>query len=623
MLKNENIICISSIDWDFIWQGHQQIMSTLAENGNRVLFIENTGVRFPRIRDIKRIKSRLRNWFSGIKGIRKIKDNLYVYSPLILPFPYWRLAVKFNSYYLFSILEKWTRAVNFTNPIIWTFLPTPLSLKLIDNLTHKLLVYYCVDRLAASSPSAKKIKGSEVKLLNNSDLVFVTSHELYNYCSTHNQNTHIFPFGVDYDKFERARLSHEARPEEIRNIKPPIVGYVGGIHKWMDLDMVRKMVLGRPGYSFVFVGPAQTNLCALSGLKNIYFLGKQAHDKLPSFIKSFDICMIPYLITDYTNNVYPTKLNEYLAMGKPVVSTPLPEIISFNKANDGIISIGTSHEEFIKIIDKAVSVSNAGAEQERIRIAKKNSWDNRISEMSALMEGAIYKKEGIILDWYANFGRLFKRVKGKTFKLALLAGCLYLLLFYSPLVWFLARPLKIVQSPKKADAIVVFAGGVGESGRAGQGYEERVQQAVNLYKKGYAGKIIFSSRYAYFFEEVFMMKVLAVSLKVPEGDIILEDKATSTYQNVKFTKEILGKEKMNGILLVSSPYHMRRALLVFNKIAKDIEVTCTPVPNSLFYAHPQRDSYGRKNWERINFKQIKGIIHEYLGIIYYLWKGWI
>ena len=92
VLKGQDIVCISSIDWDFIWQGHQQIMSTLAANGNRVLFVENTGVRRPNFEDIPRLRKRIRNWWRGTKGFRQEQDNLFVYSPLILPLPYSRIA---------------------------------------------------------------------------------------------------------------------------------------------------------------------------------------------------------------------------------------------------------------------------------------------------------------------------------------------------------------------------------------------------------------------------------------------------------------------------------------------------------------------------------------------------
>src|SRR3989338_3131187 len=123
MLKNENIICISSIDWDFIWQGHQEIMSTLAKDGNRVLFIENTGVRPLGIKDISRIKSRIKNWFKGFKGIRKEMGNLHIFSPIVLPFPYARIARWINRHFIMSILCKWMKALDFSDPIVWTFLP--------------------------------------------------------------------------------------------------------------------------------------------------------------------------------------------------------------------------------------------------------------------------------------------------------------------------------------------------------------------------------------------------------------------------------------------------------------------------------------------------------------------
>jgi len=92
MLNGQDILCLSSIDWDFIWQGHQQIMSTLAREGNRVLFIENTGVRAPGLRDLSRLRHRLQNWRRSTRGFRKERENLFLYSPLILPFPYFRLA---------------------------------------------------------------------------------------------------------------------------------------------------------------------------------------------------------------------------------------------------------------------------------------------------------------------------------------------------------------------------------------------------------------------------------------------------------------------------------------------------------------------------------------------------
>ena len=131
MNKTADILCISSIDWDFIWQGHQEIMSTLAAEGHRVLFVENTGVRAPRVRDLPRVRQRIRNWWRGTKGFREERPNLFVYSPLLLPLPYSRLARWINRFLLLRALRRWMRATGFYRPIVWTFLPTPLALDLI------------------------------------------------------------------------------------------------------------------------------------------------------------------------------------------------------------------------------------------------------------------------------------------------------------------------------------------------------------------------------------------------------------------------------------------------------------------------------------------------------------
>src|SRR6266404_4463458 len=108
MTRGKNILCISSIDWDFNWQGHQEVMSTLAAQGNRVLYVENTGVRAARLSDLPRLRSRLRNWWKSTKGFHQERPNLYVYSPLVLPFPHSRLARWVNRTLLVRNLRQWS-----------------------------------------------------------------------------------------------------------------------------------------------------------------------------------------------------------------------------------------------------------------------------------------------------------------------------------------------------------------------------------------------------------------------------------------------------------------------------------------------------------------------------------
>lgn len=615
MLKNENIICISSIDWDFIWQGHQEIMSTFAKNGNKVLFIENTGVRVPGIRDISRIRNRIKNWLKGIKGIRQEMENLYVFSPLVLPFPYSKIARWFNRRLVLTILEKWMKIMDFSDPIIWTFLPTPLSIEISENLVmKKLLIYYCIDNFSVSSASAKKVRRSEDNLLKKADLVFVTSNALYERCTKYNNNVYNFPFAVNFEDFEKVRLGDNKAPQELRDIKRPIIGYVGGIHKWVDQGIIKRLAEENPNYSFVFVGPVQTSINLLSNLKNVYFLGKKDHSLVALYIKNFDVGTIPYLITDYTRNVYPTKLNEYLSLGKPVISTSIPEIEKFNEKHKEVSYVASDVASFRDCITKALNEKGEHLVNRRIDIAEKNSWSNRLKEMCALIGKEINKKK---LDreakWKERLVGFYKVARKRFLRIATLSIFIYLLLFKTAFLWFLAKPLKISDAPQKADAIVVFGGGVGESGSPGKSTIERARYAVMLYEKGFADKVVFSSGYTYTYNDAENMKLFAISMGMPGRDIILEQKANSTYENVIYSKRILDEKGFDSILLISSPYNMRRAWFVFNKWAKGIKVFYAPVEKCQFYDK----SMG------VRMGQIRGIMHEYMGIAYYLFKGYI
>jgi len=190
---------------------------------------------------------------------------------------------------------------------------------------------------------------------------------------------------------------------------------------------------------------------------------------------------------------------------------------------------------------------------------------------------------------------------------------LSIVLFKTPFIWFLAGPLKISDSLQRADAIVVFGGGVGETGSPGKSTIERARYAADLYRDGYADKIIFSSGYTYTANDAENMRLIALSMGINDTDIILEEEANSTYENVIFTKRILDKGQWKSILLISSPYNMRRAFFVFDKWAKGIKVFYAPVKKCQFY-----DRSGG-----VRPAQIRAIGHEYLGIIYYMAKGYI
>ncbi|MDP1571643.1 MAG: ElyC/SanA/YdcF family protein [Vicinamibacterales bacterium] len=613
-MRRPDIVCISSIDWDFIWQGHQEIMSRLAAEGHRVLFVENTGVRPPRLSDLPRLRHRLTNWRRGTKGFREERPNLFVQSPLVLPLPYSRVARWVNRMVMVRGLNRWMRAIGFSRPIVWTFLPTPLAREVIAALDPALTVYYCIDDLASSSPEARRIAASERQLFRDADLVFVTSEKLRARAAEDSERVHLFPFGVNLAAFEQVRTEDAPIPEDLAALPRPVAGYVGGLHQWVDQDLLAAVAERLPDVSFALVGPAQVDVSRLARLPNVHLLGQRAHAEVPRYVKGFDVGLVPYRITEYTANVYPTKLNEYLVMGTPVVATDLAEIRRFNAEHGDVVSIGTTPDEYAAAIRRAIAGAPAAEVARRIEVAESNSWERRLDAMRTLIDEALTVREASRPDWEGRLRRLYSGARRRTVEglAALLVA--YLLVFHTPLVWWLASPLTVTAPPQPADAIVVFAGGVGESGRAGGGFQERVTQAVELYKAGYAPRVVFSSGFVFTMREAEVMRAVAEANGVPRDAIVLEERAANTYENVAFTQDILEARGWRRILLVSSPYHMRRALLTWRHVAPGTEVVPAPVPESQFYA---RDGWG------ISLEQIRGLIHEYAAIPYYWWRGWL
>jgi uncharacterized SAM-binding protein YcdF (DUF218 family)/glycosyltransferase involved in cell wall biosynthesis len=608
-----DILCISSIDWDFIWQGHQEIMATFAAAGHRVLFLENTGVRALRFRDLPRLRRRLRNWSKGPGGFREERPNLFVYSPIVLPGPYSRIATRINRFLLMRSIRRWMRATGFSRPIVWTFLPTPLAHQLVDDIDPRLTIYYCIDDLASSSPEARRIVASEEAMFRRADLVFVTSEKLQRRAQSYSSRVHLFPFGVKYESFEAVRESPRRAPADIAALKRPIVGYVGGLHQWIDQDLVADTAARLPDASFAFVGPEQCDLSRLDAAPNVVRLGAKPHADLPHYVREFDVGIVPYRLSEYTANVYPTKLNEYLAMGIPVVASDLAEIRHFNVEHGGIVSVAKTAEEFASAIVHALDGGVADAAARRVAVARSNSWSSRIGRMSALIADAAAARASRDDRWEERLRRAYRRARGQT--LAIVGGLAiaYLLVFQTPLVWTLASPLKLSDPPQQADCIVVFAGGVGESGKAGGGYQERVKEATDLYRQGYASHMIFSSGFVFAFPEAEVMRTLAIDNGVPASAIELETHAANTHENVVFSQRLLEAHGWRRILLVSSPYHMRRALLTWHKAAPATTVVPTPALASQFYLHERGAS----------LEQIRGLAQEYAAIVVYWWRGWI
>jgi len=413
LISGQDIICISSIEWDFLWQGHQEITKRLADAGNRVLYIENTGVRAPGIKDASRVWARLRRWMRSLSsgGVREVASNIYVCSPLILP-PFgssWRRQL--NRKILLPVIRRAARRLGMRGDVIWTYLPTDTALDLINSLRvpHSVVVYYCVDNFAQLTPHVSQLKQSEQAVLESSDVVFATHTALGANCQQWSRNVHVFPFGVDLKAFPleeknarrssskgsalndaRERLSESVLLELAR----PVIGYVGGLHRHIDFHMLVEMARARPLWSWVFVGAIQTELTELAALSNVHLLGQKRHEELVRYIREFDVCIVPYAESLYTATVVPTKINEYLAVGKPVVSTRLPSVYEFNRQHNVLLTASPQAGEFLQCIEEALrSPEDEATIKRRREIAAQGDWGATLARMSDMIETEMQAKK--------------------------------------------------------------------------------------------------------------------------------------------------------------------------------------------------------------------------------------
>ena len=186
MLTEQNVIIFSSIDWTTHWQLHHQLTTSLVSSGNRVLFVENTGIRSVNVSDIGRIGERISNWRKSLHGFYSIGDdnNLTIFSPILLPFPYSKVSLFFNKRIFNLSISRWLKASGFTNSIVISFLPTPLIQSAIKNINPELTIYYCANNMAESSLSARKVRPYEDHFFATVDVVFTAAYVIQEYAQS-------------------------------------------------------------------------------------------------------------------------------------------------------------------------------------------------------------------------------------------------------------------------------------------------------------------------------------------------------------------------------------------------------------------------------------------------------
>ena len=388
MLRGASIVCLSSIDWNFNQQNPQEVSHAFADSGNRVLFIENTGVRTATLRDMPRLWSRFLHWWRARGGAKRIANGIEVLSPLLLPFPYSRKAVSINSRVLLRSIRSWLSQAD--GPVIViTFLPTPLARELIAELDPALVVYYCIDRLAESSCGARRLVHSERKLFAEADLVLVTSKLLYQMAAEVSSNVNVVASGVRVKEFQRARQSRAQTHPAFAGLSRPIMGYVGSIRGSTDIALLTNAAKRAPDLQFVLAGPRFIDVGPLGSQPNVRLIDPIPHADVMNYMVRFDVGLLPYSINKFTAGIMPVKLKEYLAAGLPVVSTPLPEVCHFADQHCGLVRIANGADEFEASLRAALADNSPEVVDRRISVAREYDWSDQMARMMELLEESL------------------------------------------------------------------------------------------------------------------------------------------------------------------------------------------------------------------------------------------
>jgi glycosyltransferase involved in cell wall biosynthesis len=389
MLRGATIVLLSSIDWAFNRQNPQEVASAFAEADNRVLFVENTGIRRPTWRDRARLWARIVNWYQSDGGVARTPAGVDICSPVIIPLPYSRTASRINAAVLLRTIRRWIGPATDDRLVLVTFLPTPLARAVVRGLSPAVTVYYVIDRLAESSSGAEWLCAHEDALLARADLVFATSHDLLEHVSRVTSHGSLLVSGVRFGQFQRMRERGALPHPRMHGLPRPIVGFVGSVRNELDLKLVARVARSAPDLTFFMVGPITANVDDLAGVPNVHLAGAVPHEEVVQYLFGFDVGIIPYVRNSYTAHIMPFKLKEYLAAGLPVVSTSLPEIQRFVSQHGSVIAIADDAETFLAALRSAIANDHPADRMRRIDLSKQYDWGELITIMSHRIEDVL------------------------------------------------------------------------------------------------------------------------------------------------------------------------------------------------------------------------------------------
>jgi glycosyltransferase involved in cell wall biosynthesis len=393
MIKGRDIVCISFVTWDDHWGTPQQFMSRLARH-NRIFFVDQPISPLSFFTGIRRrgaVMEQLRRWR---RGYREVAPNVYAGAPPpILPMRYNKVVNKINAFILRRWLSRQVRRIGFKDPIYWNFQPSFPAIG--TAVAPSRSIYHCVDDFASVPywwhPGAS-VRAREVECCLEADLIVCTGRNLVDARRHLNPNVHFVPEGADIELFSTAASPETAVPDDIAGLPGKVIGYIGVIDFRLDVELLAHLAKSRPEWFIALVGPVKkdTDLQALHDLPNVRFFGNRKIEELPAYIKAMDVCTIPYVLNDYTHHIFPLKLYEYMAAGKPIVATDMSEMRPY--AGDEM-TIARSPEEFLAAVEEAIATDSPQRAAARQQTARHESWDDRVERVSAILESMQAERE--------------------------------------------------------------------------------------------------------------------------------------------------------------------------------------------------------------------------------------